>query len=204
MPPRISRGRHSTARVLSVLLGWLAFASPASATEAYSDDAVKAAFLARFAEYVEWPPDAPAAARFTIAVLGAEEIALDLQRLLPGYAIKNLPAQVRKIHSVQELGDSRILFVGADQGDALRTVAAKIAGRPVLLVTDQPSGIDAGGMVNFVLIDNHVRFEVSLPAAERSRLRISSELLAVAFRVQTGHQGSTGPSAPGLVGGTAP
>ena len=94
--------------------------------------------------------------------------------------------------------------MGADQGDALRTVAAKIAGRPVLLVTDQPSGIDAGGMVNFVLIDNHVRFEVSLPTAERSRLRISSELLAVAFRVQTGHQGSTGPSAPGLVGGTAP
>lgn len=39
-------------------------------------------------------------------------------------------------------------------------------------------------MLNFLTIDRNVRFEVSLTAAERWGLKISSELLGVAIRVQ--------------------
>ena len=49
----------------------------------FSVEAVKAAYLFRFAQYVEWPPIA-ADAPFVIAVSGAEEVAAHLDRLLPG------------------------------------------------------------------------------------------------------------------------
>jgi uncharacterized protein DUF4154 len=191
MTPRRSKWWRTTARVGGLLLGLLAFSGAPAASNTYSEDAVKAAFLSRFAEFVEWPPDAPAAQNFTIAVLGADAVASDLERLLPGSRIKGLPAQVRRIRGVQDLGDCQLMFLGADQGDALRAIVAKLAARAVLLVTDQQKSIDAGGIVNFVLVDNRVRFEVSLPAAQRSRLRVSSELLSVALRVQTGHQVSS-------------
>lgn len=53
----------------------------------------------------------------------------------------------------------------------------------MLIVSNTPRGLDVGSMINFLLVDRRVRFEVSLPAAKRSGLRISAELLSVASRV---------------------
>ena len=61
---------------------------------------------------------------------------------------------------------------------------ASIASRPVLIVTDEERGLDDGGIINFIEADRRVRFEVSLTAASRAGLTISSELLSVAARVQ--------------------
>jgi len=53
-------------------------------------------------------------------------------------------------------------------------------------VTDEDHGLDEGSTVNFMLVDHRLRFEISLTAATRSGLKISSELLSVAARVE-GH-----------------
>lgn len=177
--------RCLAAVVASVLAGLLGAATARSGVESYSEDAVKAAFLLRFAEYVDWPPAALASGRFTVAVIGADGVVANLQHLLPGYSIKNLPTQVRPIRSIQELGDSQMLYLGRGQNDALRAALVRALAQPILLVTDEEQNLDAGGAVNFVLIDQRVRFEVSLPAAERSGVTISSELLSVAYRVLT-------------------
>jgi hypothetical protein len=184
------RRRRPRAVLAGIVAGLLAFASAAWALEEYSEDAVKAAFLLRFAEYVEWPPGALPAHSFTIAVLGADEVARNLQHLRPGYPVKNLPAQVRRIRSVAEMDDAQLLYIGPGQSEAVRAAAARVASRPVLLVTDEERSLDAGGVVNFVDVDQRVRFEVSLPAAARSGLQVSSKLLSVAIRVQTGNRSS--------------
>ena len=54
----------------------------------------------------------------------------------------------------------------------------------MLVVTNEDGGLDAGSSVNFLLIDQRVRFEISLDAAQASGLRVASELLAVAVRVR--------------------
>jgi len=41
-------------------------------------------------------------------------------------------------------------------------------------------------MINFVMSERRVRFEVALDAAEKSKLKLSSRLLAVALQVRTG------------------
>jgi hypothetical protein len=41
-------------------------------------------------------------------------------------------------------------------------------------------------MINFVLDDRRVRFDIALDTAERSGLKLSSRLLAVARDVRTG------------------
>jgi hypothetical protein len=58
--------------------------------------------------------------------------------------------------------------------------------RPILIVTDQPGALEEGSSVNFLLEEQHVRFEISTAAAKRSGLLIGSGLLAVAERVKTG------------------
>lgn len=156
----------------------------ARAAEQYSEDAVKAAFLYRFAGYVDWPEEDPANTPFTIAVLGDDGVVNELQRLLPGKRIKNRPAQVRRIKRFSELAGAQILYVGAARAAAVRNIASATAGHPVLIVTDEERGLEEGSIVNFLLVDQRVRFEISLEAAERAGLKISSELLSVAARVQ--------------------
>ena len=201
--PSHARGRL---RLLSRAVGWLVLSvtlwAGAASAQPYSDVAVKAAFLYRFASYVEWPPDALNAPQFTIAVLDDAQLAADLQKLLPGHLIKDRPVEVRVIHRAAELGSAQVLFVGHGDVEAHRRLIGAIASKPILVVTDEDRGLEEGSMVNFLSLDRRVRFEISLIAAERAGLHVSSELLSVAARVE-GHLRSEircmGPQAPHLL-----
>lgn len=149
-------------------------------------DEVEAAFLYRFAGYVEWPAEAVSAPDFTIAVLGDDALVQALQRILPQHQLKNHPAKARRITRVQELGDAQMLFIGPQYNEELRSVIARAAGHPVLVVTASDHGLEAGSCINFLIVDQRVRFEVSTTAAEHEGLKVSAELLSVAVRVQGG------------------
>jgi hypothetical protein len=157
--------------------------SPAGAAESYSEDAVKAAYLYRFAGYIDWPADAMADTPFTIAVFGAPGVAGELQRLLPAHPINKGIAQVRQINRMQDVGSAQILYVGSGHAEVLRNLKSSGARRSILVVTDEEGGLDSGSVLNFLTIDRRVRFEVSVTAAERSQLKISSDLLSVAVRI---------------------
>jgi YfiR/HmsC-like len=176
--------RWPKAGLIAGLCAGLLVYSPLFAADLHEGDEVEAAFLYRFAGYVDWPPEALSGQDFTIAVLGSDSIVRELQRILPQHALKNRPAQVRRIRGLEELRDAQILFVGPQFNDELKTLIARVANRPVLVVTASERGLDDGSCVNFLLVDRRVRFEVSLTAADRVGLRVSSELLSVAVRVQ--------------------
>ena len=172
---------------LSLSLALWALPEQAGFAAAYPADAVKAVFLYRFAGYVQWPPAATdSTARFTIAVLGADAVAAQLRQLLPAHRIQGKPAEVHAIHSPRQVDGAQMLYVGPGYDGDLRALITRLQGRPVLVVTDEPGGLLAGSTVNFLIIHQHVRFEVSTRAARRAGLRISSDLLAVAERVETG------------------
>lgn len=155
----------------------------------YSADAVKAAFLYRFASYVEWPTDAPAGP-FVIAVAGDEDVAQQLESLVPRLSVRGQPVQVRRVTRVSDLDGVHILYVGPGPMPRTRSLRAAAASRPVLLVTDDQDGIQGGGVINFIESNRNVRFEISLLAADRARLRIDSALLSVAARVEARPQAS--------------
>lgn len=147
-----------------------------------SDDA-KAAFLLRFTSYVTWPGDG--ATGTDIAVLGAPQTA-DRLRALAETRGAQRPLRVRSITRLDEARDARILYVGNGQRVDSEALLRLSQGRGMLVVTDSGHGLAAGGAINFVDVDQRVRFEVSLDAARRADVHISAELLASAARVQGG------------------
>jgi hypothetical protein len=185
MPLRRRASHKAMALMLLAAVGAVgAMLQPAEAAESYSEDAVKAAFLYRFTNYVDWPSQAAPDPQFTIAVLDADGVATELGRLLQNRQIQNRPAQVRSLKNLRELDGAQILYIGGSHRDDLHRLISSVAGRPVLIVTNADGGLDAGSSVNFLLIDQRVRFEISLDAAQASGLRVASELLAVAVRVR--------------------
>jgi hypothetical protein len=197
--PKIVRGLVPTTRVIVrggvgfAALDWvvLIFAIAgltaggcAAAAEAYSADAVKAEFIYRFAGYVEWPDDQPSAEPFTIGVTASDGVFAELQRLTAGRTVQNRPVEVRKISTAAELARTQILYVASDAPQSARALSTAALGRPILVVTDEAGGLVHGGIVNFVESERHVRFEISLTAAERNKLKINSGLLSVAAHVE--------------------
>ena len=163
-----------------------AFATRAAAQSAPTAEQVKAAYLHRFAGYVDWPPKAFAdpATPFVIGVVGAETVLAELSRLTAGRTVQGRAVEVHRLSAAGPPADVHVVFVGRDVGvEATAAVVAAYRGRPVLTVTEAPRGLDNGAVLNFVEVDKRVRFEAAPAVAELGGLRLSSRLLAVAVRV---------------------
>jgi hypothetical protein len=158
--------------------------APAFAVDNHSEESVKAAFVLRFAGYVEWPLDQISSPAFTIAVLGASDVAVRLQELTAGRSVQGRPVQVRRIASIQDAASAQLLYIGTDRRGDLQDQLASLAGRNILVISSEDGALAAGSVINLLLVDNRMRFEVSLQAARLARLRISSELLSLAVWVQ--------------------
>jgi hypothetical protein len=183
--PRVSRTSKAGVAFIASCL----FVAANLHAAVFSADAVKAAFLFRFASFVQWPAEVPTDGPFIIGVVDGERIATELDQLLPGMSVRGRSAEVRRVTKPSELEGVRILYVGPNPAAHSRAVLARAVALPILIVTDRDEAFDAGGVINFIDAPRNVRFEVSLVAADRAHLTIDSALLAVAARVQRRAQG---------------
>jgi hypothetical protein len=76
-----------------------------------------------------------------------------------------------------------IVFISSYEQENIREDLAILAGMDVLTVSDVPDFLKRGGMIQFVMVENHVRFAVNLDALNRAHLVLSSELLRVASSI---------------------
>jgi hypothetical protein len=174
--------KGAPARLLAAML-FLASALAQAQSEPVTESSVKAAFLYKFAGYIDWPasgfsgPGAP----FVIGVLRDEAVASALARLVPGRSVAGHPVAVRALKPGEAARGVHLLLVGGEDPDPATIRAAE--GQGALVVTESPRGLAAGSAINFVIADGHVGFEVSMDAAQRSGHRISARMLSVARRV---------------------
>ena len=172
---------------LGVVLGLAALFSEVRAQKVEAPEAsVKAAFLFKFASFVEWPPSAFAAPDAPLVfgvVAGADDVAAELTRIAAGRSIGGHPVVARRVRENEAIRGVHVLFVGHGVTDRQAIVARASAQPGVLVVTETERGLEAGSSINFVVSEDRVGFEVSLDAADKSGLRISSRMLAVARRV---------------------
>ena len=148
---------------------------------------VKAAFLYKFLGYTEFLSTAfgDAASPVLIGVAGSDDMLAELARTVMGRTLNGRPIVVKPVLA-DNPGLLHLLFVaGNDCPRAARTLRA--APGAMLLVTECEGGLQHGSVINFRMVDEHVRFDVSLDAAEKNNVRLSSRLLNVANRVQKGN-----------------
>lgn len=144
---------------------------------------VKAAFLYKFAAYVTWPTPPASDSSFTIGVLGDDALAAELGRIVSGRTVEGLPVAVRQVGAADSIGNLHMLFVSRSRTNRLEALAAQAREHSVLTVSEAEGALAAGSVINFVLSSGKVRFEISLGAARRSGLALSSRLLGVALSV---------------------
>lgn len=179
-----------------MLAGMLALAAGALASlpaHAQGDEpelerSVKAAFLYKFLMYTEFPASAFAdpAAPLVIGVSGADDMARDLARLVAGRTVNRRQVVVRTVRDNEAPDGLHLLFVGGGDAGRLARIARPGPAAPLLVVTEADNGLQHGSVINFRIISERVRFDVSLDAADKNKIKLSSRLLTVANHVYKG------------------
>jgi hypothetical protein len=155
-------------------------------TESASEEAVKAAYLYRFLNYVEWPSGTRLAADtpYVIGMVDADDVADELQDIVAHRKVDNRPVVLKRLHGGDSIAGLHILFIGSSNKSRQAAWIKSAQQQAVLVVTETAGALEQGSMINFVLVDQRVRFEASLAAIERARLKVNARLLAVAVAVQ--------------------
>jgi uncharacterized protein DUF4154 len=178
-------GRPSRA-YSAVLSGLLALAltlyapQPAQAGDSLAT-AVKAAYLYKFAPFVQWPPGAAAGAPFTVCVIGDDPFGSVLDRAVSGQKVEDRPIVVRRLAAATHDSPCQIAFLGGSKGQSVRDALSVLHAAPVLTVTD---GGGAPGVIDFAQVQGRIRFRVDDQTAAEDGLRISSKLLSLAVTVR--------------------
>jgi hypothetical protein len=143
---------------------------------------VKTAFLYNFAKFIDWPasdfasPQSP----FTICVLGQDPFGNMLDDTLNGKLVGNRPLVVQRMRDKVEARRCQIVFVSSSESAHLAEIFASLQKTNVLLVGEMNGFAALGGTIEFTIDENHVRFTINIDAVDRSGLKFSSKLLAVA------------------------
>jgi uncharacterized protein DUF4154 len=150
---------------------------------------VKAAFLYHFVQLVEWPANSLGgeSSPVTLCIIGEDPFGGDLEATLAGKTVGTRSLRVRHLKEAEELQGCHVLFVSEHEAAHLARLLQGLKDGPILTVGESNGFVEQGGMIGFLVVDNKVRFEINLEAAERAKLKISSRLLLLAKTVIGNH-----------------
>ncbi len=143
---------------------------------------LKAAFLYNYALYVEWPKaSASSTDHFQICLLGADPFDGNLEKVLGPKNVVGKPILIRKLSSAKEAPSCHMLYISTSEKRNLNEIFSVTNSHSILTISDIPEFTKKGGMINFVLNENKVRFFINNTAATEAGLKISSQLLKLAL-----------------------
>jgi hypothetical protein len=172
---------HNLTHFIIALCLWGGFATESFAQRA-TEYEVKAAFLYNFARFVTWPdatfkePNAP----LVIGIFGKDPFGFTLEQTIHDKTAQNHPLVVRRYQNIEDTHTCHILFIASSEQKELTSLLNHLQTSSILTVGEQNNFCQNGGMINFILVNRRVRFEINPQAIERSTLTISSRLLKLA------------------------
>jgi YfiR/HmsC-like len=201
----VLKARRGTRRPVLKRLGLVAAAMAAALTAlsppASSQTApgaqeheIKAAFLYAFTRFVEWPGVQPgsADAPWQLCVLGDDPFGEALNQLAEEARAGGRFVSIRRFTVPARAAACHVLFVSSSEKSSMAAVLAAVSRQGLLTVSDTDDFAELGGVVQFLVHQHRVRFEINLDAARQADLRFSSRVLGIAIRVRepSGENGS--------------
>lgn len=181
----MTRGKRLTRVLLTTIGVLIALSFPGlslSGAQTVSEYQVKAAYLYSFAKFVEWParafssPTGP----LQFCVLNDQSFEAELNQIVKGKSVAGRTVKVSSVQNEEQSRACQILFINSAQNREARHILEALRGTSVLTVGEAKGFVEEGGIINFVVQDDRVQFQVNHRAAEQAGLSISSRLLSVA------------------------
>lgn len=168
-------------RLMLILVGPLCLASTdahaqAAASKEYQ---IKAACLLNFIQFIEWPPAAFAepASPLIVGVLGEDPFGDALEQTFQDEPMQGRPVVVKRSRQFDDLKNCHLLFIGRSEKEHLAEILKVTSAFSTLTVSETDGFAQSGGIINFYIDGGKIRFEINPDAAQRSGLKVGSQLL---------------------------
>lgn len=179
--------RSRLLRAALVTLGavWVLAASPVSSQA--SEQAVKAAFLPKFARYVEFPAAMqPGDGQpYYLCIIGSDPFGALIDKAAASEVIDGHGVAVRRFPNIdnEAVAGCHIAYVAGPTDQATAHMTGGLARHATLTVTDARIG-RSRGMIHFAVVQGRVRFSIDQRSAGARGITVSSRLLALAVEVK--------------------
>ena len=160
----------------------LLFSNPAYLSAETSRYDLEAAFVYKFIKFVEWPDSFEDEEFFDVCYTGSGKIKPSIKALVDS-EVKDLTLRVKIIENLNDLQNCELLFVDISSKEGRKKYLNYLSGKSVLTVSHFDGFTQEGGMINLILKDNRIHFEINVKSAEESNIKVSSKLLRLANSV---------------------
>ena len=147
---------------------------------------LKAGFVQKFTNFVEWDEKRFGAdTTFKIAVIGENDLIVALVQIFMKVRVNDKKVIIKKITSASQLTDHRILVISGEiPASEVKSVVAATAGKQVLTIGETKGYGKLGLIINMIVVNDMIRFDVNKGSLGRSGLKMSSLLLNSAILIE--------------------
>ena len=163
---------------------------------------IKAAFLYNFVKFVDWPKEKVADSNdvITIGIIGKNPFGNALDSI-KGKRVKDRKVVIKRFKGFKEPGETgekdeselrrkiealrkcHLLFICSSEKKNLKEIMNSVKDHSVLTIGETKDFLESGGIINFLIEEKKIRFEINITAAKKAKLKIRSNLLKLAKRV---------------------
>lgn len=145
---------------------------------------LQASYLYNIAKLTEWKDERMRNGNFVIGIIGGGNLHQELIKKYSTKTIGKQQIQVLKLLGASDTEKCNLLFVGQSALNLLPEIYKKLSNQPTLIVTEYPDALEDGSVVNFVKVDNTLKYELSIVNARKHRLEVGITLKNLAHRVE--------------------
>jgi hypothetical protein len=142
----------------------------------------QAMFIYNFSRLIEWPAEYKSGP-YIIGVIGTCQTFNDLESFTTGKSVGNQPITIKKFNTIDEITSCQILFVPFSKTRDLPSILPKLQNKSTLIVTEKNGSIENGSAINFLIIEDKLKFEIKPSNLTKYNLKVSSKLSEMAFKV---------------------
>ena len=144
---------------------------------------MKAIFIMNFTKLIEWPKSYREG-NFVVGVVGESPLYAELIKMAKTKKVANQSLQIKKFSTPKDIGKCHILYVSRDKSEEILSVIKKVKTNSTLIITEKKGLVERGAGINFIIKNNRQKFELNKKNVEKYKLKVSSNLEALAFNVK--------------------
>ncbi|PCJ26183.1 MAG: hypothetical protein COA97_06455 [Flavobacteriales bacterium] len=167
-------------KVVLILITLLFLSSGFKVTGVDTNSKMKAIFIMNFTKLIEWPKSYREG-NFVVGVVGESPLYIELTKMSKTKRVANQSLQIKKFRSTKDIVKCHILYVSLDKSDDMALVLKKVKSNSTLIITERKGLMDKGAGINFIIKNNRQKFELNKKNVEKYKLKVSSNLEALAF-----------------------
>lgn len=144
---------------------------------------LKAAYVCNITKFIYWNSHLPGD-EFIIGVLEPSPVYRSLTEIAKTKLVNDKKIVVKKYTKLEEIDQCHILFIPENTSIPLQKILARAQAKNILTISEQPGYGSLGSAINFVTINDKLKFEVNLKTLESIGLKASAQFLKLAVVIE--------------------